>query len=209
MVVRYWTEHYFDARRMGGAMPPAMTWLVRHGQSASNAGLPAVGHGDGTADGARPASRRVRWPRRVERQPDLLIVSPFLPRPGDRRADPRTLAAGALRDLADPGADLPQPGALHGTTAGDPPAVDRGLLARLRSGLSRWSGCRNPSGLHGKARRLSSPPVGARRRLRESPSATAIFRAPTCWAATGAFAVAAAWMRTIGLAETSQPMADW
>ena len=27
-------------------MPPALTWLVRHGQSASNAGLPAVGHGE-------------------------------------------------------------------------------------------------------------------------------------------------------------------
>ena len=40
MVVRYWTEHYFDPQRVGGAVPPALTWLVRHGQSASKAGLP-------------------------------------------------------------------------------------------------------------------------------------------------------------------------
>ena len=58
-------------------MPPALTWLVRHGQSASNAGLPAVGHGEVplTALG-REQAREVA--RRVDRQPDLLIVSPFL-----------------------------------------------------------------------------------------------------------------------------------
>ena len=58
-------------------MPPAVTWLVRHGQSTSNAGLPAVGHGEVplTALGLEQA-REVA--RRVERQPDLLIVSPFL-----------------------------------------------------------------------------------------------------------------------------------
>jgi broad specificity phosphatase PhoE len=54
-----------------------VTWLVRHGQSTSNAGLPAVGHGEVplTALGIEQA-REVA--RRVERQPDLLIVSPFL-----------------------------------------------------------------------------------------------------------------------------------
>ena len=58
-------------------MPPAVTWLVRHGQSTSNAGLPAIGHGEVplTALGEEQA-REVA--RRVERQPDLLIVSPFL-----------------------------------------------------------------------------------------------------------------------------------
>ena len=50
-------------------MPPALTWLVRHGQSASNAGLPAVGHGEVplTALG-REQAREVA--RRVDRQPD-------------------------------------------------------------------------------------------------------------------------------------------
>jgi 2,3-bisphosphoglycerate-dependent phosphoglycerate mutase len=58
-------------------MPPAMTWLVRHGQSASNAGLPAVGAGNVplTALGYRQARDLAA---RVEQQPDLLIVSPFI-----------------------------------------------------------------------------------------------------------------------------------
>jgi len=58
-------------------MPPAMTWLVRHGQSTSNAGLPAVGHGEVplTALGLEQAHEVAR---RVLQQPDLLIVSPFL-----------------------------------------------------------------------------------------------------------------------------------
>ena len=58
-------------------MPPALTWLVRHGQSAANAGLPSVGHAETplTALGHRQA-REVA--RRVDRRPDLLIVSPFL-----------------------------------------------------------------------------------------------------------------------------------
>lgn len=58
-------------------MPPAVTWLVRHGQSTSNAGLPAVGHGEVplTALG-REQAREVA--RRVGQQPTLLIVSPFL-----------------------------------------------------------------------------------------------------------------------------------
>ena len=62
---------------MEGAVPPAVTWLVRHGQSTSNAGLPAVGHGEVplTALGLEQA-REVAC--RVERPPDLLIVSPFL-----------------------------------------------------------------------------------------------------------------------------------
>jgi broad specificity phosphatase PhoE len=54
-----------------------MTWLVRHGQSASNAGLPAVGAGNVplTELGHRQARALAA---RVEQQPDLLIVSPFI-----------------------------------------------------------------------------------------------------------------------------------
>ncbi len=57
-------------------MPPGLTWLIRHGQSASNAGLPANGYGDVplTALGEQQA-RDVAG--RVERQPGLLIVSAF------------------------------------------------------------------------------------------------------------------------------------
>jgi broad specificity phosphatase PhoE len=58
-------------------VPPAVTWLIRHGQSTANAGLPATGYGEIplTALGRRQA-RDVA--ERVQRQPDLLIVSSFL-----------------------------------------------------------------------------------------------------------------------------------
>ena len=58
-------------------MPPAVSWLIRHGQSTANAGLPSADYEEVplTALGHRQA-REVA--RRVERQPDLLIVSPFL-----------------------------------------------------------------------------------------------------------------------------------
>lgn len=58
-------------------MPPAVTWLVRHGQSASNAGLPAVGAANVplTEIGRRQARALAA---RVEQQPDLLIVSSFV-----------------------------------------------------------------------------------------------------------------------------------
>jgi broad specificity phosphatase PhoE len=58
-------------------VPPALTWLVRHGQSATNAGLPATGFGEVPLTPlGREQAREVA--QRVERQPDLLIVSPFL-----------------------------------------------------------------------------------------------------------------------------------
>jgi broad specificity phosphatase PhoE len=62
---------------MGEAVPPVTIWLVRHGQSAANAGLPTEGHGDVplTELGRQQACAVAR---RVERRPDLLIVSPFL-----------------------------------------------------------------------------------------------------------------------------------
>lgn len=58
-------------------MPPALTWLVRHGQSSANAGLPSVGHAETplTALGRQQAHELAQ---RVDRRPDLLIVSPFL-----------------------------------------------------------------------------------------------------------------------------------
>lgn len=58
-------------------MPPALTWLVRHGQSASNAGLPAIGAGNTPLTELGHEQARV-LAAKVDRQPDLLIVSPFL-----------------------------------------------------------------------------------------------------------------------------------
>ncbi len=57
-------------------MPPALTWLVRHGQSTSNAGLPATGHGEvPLTELGQQQAREVA--DLVQRQPDLLVVSPF------------------------------------------------------------------------------------------------------------------------------------
>jgi broad specificity phosphatase PhoE len=58
-------------------VPCLKTWLIRHGQSTSNAGLPTHGHSDvaltqlGFAQAREVASQ-------VEQQPDLLVDSPFL-----------------------------------------------------------------------------------------------------------------------------------
>lgn len=58
-------------------MPPALTWLVRHGQSTSNAGLKATRFGDAplTALGRQQAREVANG---VQCQPDMLIASPFL-----------------------------------------------------------------------------------------------------------------------------------
>ena len=92
-------------------MPPALTWLVRHGQSTSNAGLPATGHGEVplTALGQQQA-REVA--HRVQRQPDLLIVSPFLRAHATAEPIRERWPLTPMRDLADPGADLSQSGAM-------------------------------------------------------------------------------------------------
>ena len=62
---------------MGRPVPPALTWLIRHGQSAANAGLPTTGYGEVplTPLGQQQA-REVA--DRIARQPDLLITSAFL-----------------------------------------------------------------------------------------------------------------------------------
>jgi broad specificity phosphatase PhoE len=53
-----------------------LTWLIRHGQSASNAGLPTAGFGDvPLTELGRQQARDVAM--RVQRQPDLLVVSSF------------------------------------------------------------------------------------------------------------------------------------
>jgi broad specificity phosphatase PhoE len=57
-------------------MPPLTTWLVRHGQSTANAGLPTADAGEAplTELGRRQA---IAAARRVDRRPDLIVVSPF------------------------------------------------------------------------------------------------------------------------------------
>lgn len=62
---------------MGSPVSPALTWLVRHGQSTSNAGLPADSFG-GIALTELGVQQARALAAKVERQPDLLVVSPFL-----------------------------------------------------------------------------------------------------------------------------------
>ena len=58
-------------------MPPALIWLVRHGESTSNAGLPTDGQDEVplTARGHQQAREVAAL---IQRRPDLLIVSPYL-----------------------------------------------------------------------------------------------------------------------------------
>jgi broad specificity phosphatase PhoE len=58
-------------------MPPAVTWLVRHGQSAANAGLPTPGQEEVplTPLGLQQAAALAQ---RIDRAPTLIVVSPFL-----------------------------------------------------------------------------------------------------------------------------------
>ena len=58
-------------------MPPALTWLARHGQSTSNAGRPAVGAGNTPLTELGHEQARA-LAAKVDRQPDLLIVSSFI-----------------------------------------------------------------------------------------------------------------------------------
>jgi probable phosphoglycerate mutase len=62
---------------MEESVSPAVTWLIRQGQSAANAGLPVAGHDDVplTALGVEQATAEAQ---RVDRPPALLVVSPFL-----------------------------------------------------------------------------------------------------------------------------------
>jgi broad specificity phosphatase PhoE len=187
-------------------VPPALTWLVRHGQSASNAGLPAVGHGEVplTALGQDQA-REVA--RRVDRQPDRLIVSPFL-RAQETAAPirerwPRTpCEVWPIQELT-----YLSPARCKGTTADvrrpwieaywrgcDPDYVDgpdaesfRAFMARLADFDSRLSALGGDFAIavgHGQ-----------------------FFRAYLLGRDRG-FAVAAEWMRDYRAAETSQPMAN-
>jgi broad specificity phosphatase PhoE len=191
---------------MGGAVPPSLTWLVRHGQSASNAGLPAVGHAETplTALGQQQA-RAVAL--RVDRRPDLLIVSPFLraqdtARPiGERWPDmPREIwPIGELTYLS--------PERCRGTT----PDIRRPWIETY------WRRC-DPDYLDGPDAESFGTFMG---RLRDFDRRLAalggdfviivghgqFFRA-YLWGRDKDFAVAPQRMREYRLAETAQPMAN-
>lgn len=58
-------------------MPQLTVWLVRHGESTANAGLPSLTHADVLlTDRGREQAAHVA--RAVDRRPDLLVTSPFL-----------------------------------------------------------------------------------------------------------------------------------
>jgi broad specificity phosphatase PhoE len=58
-------------------MPPLTTWLVRHGESASNAGMPTVGNAEIPLTELGFAQSRAVADR-IDRAPSLLVTSPFL-----------------------------------------------------------------------------------------------------------------------------------
>ena len=187
-------------------MPPGLIWLVRHGQSASNAGLPAVGHDEVplTALGQEQA-REVA--RRVDRQPDRLIVSPFL-RAQETAAPirerwPRTpCEVWPIQELT-----YLSPARCKGTTAD----VRRPWIEAY------WRGC-DPDYLDGpdaESFRAFMARLGdfdSRLSALDGDFAIAVghgqfFRA-YLWGRDRGFAVAPEWMRDYRAAETSQPMAN-
>jgi broad specificity phosphatase PhoE len=187
-------------------VPPGLIWLVRHGQSASNAGLPAVGHDEVplTALGQEQA-REVA--RRVDRQPDRLIVSPFL-RAQETAAPirerwPRTpCEVWPIQELT-----YLSPARCKGTTAD----VRRPWIEAY------WRGC-DPDYLDGpdaESFRAFMARLGdfdSRLSALDGDFAIAVghgqfFRA-YLWGRDRGFAVAPEWMRDYRAAETSQPMAN-
>ena len=187
-------------------MPPALTWLVRHGQSAANAGLPSVLHADVplTELGHRQAEAVAE---RVARPPDLVVVSPF--------ARARATAAPILaRWPATPTETWPigeltylSPARCVGTT----PEIRRPWIAEY------WQRC-DPDHLDGDDaetfRAFVARLADFHRRLAALDLDFVIavghgqfFRAYTVALAAGAEA-AARWMQDYRARETAQPMAN-
>jgi broad specificity phosphatase PhoE len=191
---------------MGGAVPPALTWLVRHGQSAANAGLPAVGHAETplTALGHEQA-REVA--RRVDRRPDLLIVSPFLrahetAAPIRERWPATPIEVWPIQELT-----YLSPGRCRGTTAD----IRRPWIEAY------WQRC-DPDYLDGPDAETFTAFMGRlgdfHHRLSALDGAFVIavghgqfFRA-YLWGRAAQFAVTPDRMRDYRLAETAQPMAN-
>jgi broad specificity phosphatase PhoE len=187
-------------------VPPAVTWLVRHGQSTSNAGLPAVGHGEVplTALGEEQAHEVAR---RVERRPDLLIVSPFLR--AQATAEPIRARWPSVPNETWPIQELTylSPARCHGTTAD----------ARRPWVEDYWRRC-DPDYLDGPDAESFRSFMGRlgdfHRRLLAVDGGFVIavghgqfFRAYML-ARHGNFAGTAEWMKDYRSAETAQPMAN-
>jgi len=58
-------------------MPPLKTWLIRHGESTANAGLPAPKHADSPLTERGIAQSRITASKFTEK-PNLLVTSPLL-----------------------------------------------------------------------------------------------------------------------------------
>ena len=187
-------------------MPPALTWLVRHGQSTSNAGLPSVGHHEVplTALGQEQARALAR---RVDRQPDRLIVSSFLraqetAAPIRERWPSTPCEVWPIQELT-----YLSPARCLGTTAGtrrpwiedywrrcDPDHVDGPDSESFASFMAR---------LADFDRRLSA--LGGD--FTVAVGHGQFFRA-YLWGRDRGFAVTPEWMRDYRIAETSKPMAN-
>ena len=191
---------------MGSTLPPALTWLIRHGQSTSNAGLPSVGHAEAplTALGHQQA-RDVAC--RVERKPDLLIVSAFrraqdTALPISERWPHTTCEVWPIQELT-----YLSPARCHGTTADTRrPWIE-----------DYWRRC-DPDYLDGPDAESFGSFMARLRDFHRRLSALAgdfviavghgqFFRA-YLWGRDRGFAVTPQWMREYRQAETTQPMAN-
>jgi probable phosphoglycerate mutase len=187
-------------------VPAEVTWLVRHGQSTSNAGLPAVGIGEAplTELGREQA---LGVAQRMDRRPDLLVVSSFL----------RTHETAAPIRNRWPDARC-ETWPIHELTYLSP-ARCRGTTAATRRPWveAYWQRC-DPDYLDGpdaeSFRSFMMRLEEFDRRLRALDDGFVVvvghgqfFRAWQLGQRRG-FAVAAAWMKTYRADETSRPMAN-
>ena len=146
MVVRYWTEHYFDpagveersAARSDLAHPP---WSKRlQCRPADSRSRRRAADGAGLGAGGAVA-------RRVDRPPDLLIVSPFLR--ARATADPIQARWPATRCETWPIQELTylSPARCRGTTAATRRPMVDAYWQRCDPDYCRRAGRRNPSAL--------------------------------------------------------------
>jgi broad specificity phosphatase PhoE len=187
-------------------MPPALTWLVRHGQSTSNAGRPASGFGElELTDIGRGQAEELA--AKVERQPDLLVVSPF--RRAQQTADPIRKRWPGMREEIWPIQELTylSPTRCAGTTANDrrpwvdaywrncdPDYVDDSDAESFRSFIGR---------LNDFSTRLAALSVGYVVIVGHGQ-----FFSAYLLGRTSPFVATPEWMKEYRLAETTRPIAN-
>ncbi len=125
-----------------------------------------------------PASSRRGGTSRPPARPSHRIVIPACSRHG--RADRGALAHCALRDLANRGTDLSEPGAMREHHLRNAQAPGRGLLAALRSLVCRRTRCGIVRAVHEQGPCLLRAASGAERRLCRSRRPRSVLPGTSC-----------------------------